>query len=548
MEMRQCSRALLIGIFICAISVVYVTSQIQCQDCNFNGKSNACNIYKNRLFLRNCTTFKNQVNKAVARQIKNLRLLYFESEIVLPENLKEEFPNLEALDIYGGKPTIETKDVNQQKWPKKLTVLKIHNIEGPLSLPNFADSNIKVLDFNNCHNLIDISNISSLTNLEKLVFHDVNHDRSYVSGLKSIPSGIFKKNRQLEEIVFSISFTEDPVILEDNSFEGLINLQSFRLHKSLSKSDLVNLPPHLFQHCPNLQNITWNVTVNTTFPKHFFPPNLKRFHSNNYVYRDKVCGHEITHYTPHHMQFSPEAFDKVIKENLLELSIICTNHGYDDLIGNFASKFVNLEWLALNNNNIKTLKKPNDIPKTVKRLHLKNNPLICDCVTNQTIRELRLRFEKFNGSSFEYKNEFETCSSDLEFMCNLTSTNITIVSILMIIVMFVIILCIFHSRRYQKHHPTFPSDSDLTYDAFIISHDNDKDILINLLTELQDNYNIVTPHDYLLGIQEFENLYKHINISKRIIIVLSEDFFSSFNETVDLKSCLNEALTNYSKR
>ena len=113
---------------------------------------------------------------------------------------------------------------------------------------------------------------------------------------------------------------------------------------------------------------------------------------------------------------------------------------------------------------------------------------------------------------------------------------------------FVIILCIFHSRRYKRHHPKFPSDSDLTYDAFIISHDDDKHILINLLSELNSNYNIVTPHDYLLGIQEFENLFKHMSSSKRIIIILSENFFSSSNETVDLKSCLDEALANYSKR
>ena len=57
---------------------------------------------------------------------------------------------------------------------------------------------------------------------------------------------------------------------------------------------------------------------------------------------------------------------------------------------------------------------------------------------------------------------------------------------------FVIVSCIFYSRRYQKHHPTFPLDSDLTYDAFIISHDKDEDILINLVTELHNNYNIVT--------------------------------------------------------
>ena len=40
---------------------------------------------------------------------KITKILYFVSEIVLPENLQEEFPNPEALDIFGGKPTIETK-------------------------------------------------------------------------------------------------------------------------------------------------------------------------------------------------------------------------------------------------------------------------------------------------------------------------------------------------------------------------------------------------------------------------------------------------------
>ena len=54
---------------------------------------------------------------------KITKILYFVSEIVLPENLQEEFPNPEALDIFGGKPTIETKEVYQQKWRKKLTIL-----------------------------------------------------------------------------------------------------------------------------------------------------------------------------------------------------------------------------------------------------------------------------------------------------------------------------------------------------------------------------------------------------------------------------------------
>ena len=153
---RKYSRTFLIVIFIYAISVVY--SQTQCQDCNYKNKRNNCDRVTNKLLLRNCTTFNNQVNKTVAKNITHLRLLNFESEIVLPGNLKEEFPNLETLDIYGGKSRIRNKQnklplANQQKWSKKLTTLKIHNIDSPFSLPNFANSNIKVLEISTCRNI-----------------------------------------------------------------------------------------------------------------------------------------------------------------------------------------------------------------------------------------------------------------------------------------------------------------------------------------------------------------------------------------------------------
>ena len=508
-------------------------SQTQCQyDCN-HIKNNPCCIKDDVLKLTNCTSWKNQVNKTVAKTITNLRLSYFESEIVLPGNLREEFPNLEKLNIIGAKSTIESEEAtDQQKWSKKLTLLEIHNIKGPLTLPNFANSNIKELQFNGCDNLTDISNISSLTKLEKLIFYRVN-------GLKSIPSGTFKENGKLKELVISSSFRKRPLALTEDSFEGLINLQALEV---VDTFEITNLPPHLFKHCPNLQDITWTLTPNVTFPRHFFPPTLRKFYLNNYL----TCS------SKNHVEFNHESFENVTKENLKELKIMCTSHGYEDLIGNFASKFVNLERLELDNNKITILKNANDIPKTVKFLNLKNNPLVCNCMTNRSIRDLKLRFEKIIGSSsFEYKNEIlknETCSSDLEFSCNVTPANITIVSIIVLLVLIIIVSSVLYSRRYQKHHPKFPPDSDLIYDAFIISHDNDKDILINILTELHKNYNIVTPHDYLLGIQEFENLFKHISTSKRIIMILSEDFFTSTNETVDLKSCLTEALTHYSKR
>ena len=532
MGTKKCSRAFLTVIFICFSICISSEefNQNQCQDCNHNGKSNACDIYKNTLKLKNCTTFKNQVNKTVAKKITNLRLLYFESEIVLPENLQEEFPNLIALEIFGGKPVIETNEVNHQHWPNKLTTLKIHNIEDPLSLPNFANSNIKILDFNDCDNLINISNISSLKKLEYLEFY-------HVEGLNSIPSGIFKENGKLNELIISSSFRRTALVLTEDSFEGLTNLQSLEVVESKSNFEITK-PPHLFKHCSNLQNITWKLTSNVTFPKHFFPPTLQKFHLCQYAQCTSM----------NHLEFSLESFDNVTKENLKELKIACTNHGYDDLIGNLASKFVNLEYLELNNNNITILKNSRDIPETVKHLDLKNNPLVCDCRTNQSIADLELRFKNSNESPFQYNNGNETCSPNFEPLCLLTPANVASVTAPVIIAVIFVSLCVYRKRKHQRHHPTFPSDSDLTYDAFIISHDKDKDILINLLTELNSNYNIVTPHDYLLGIQEFENLLKHISCSKRIIIILSENFFSSSNETLDLKSCLDEALANYSKR
>ena len=521
-------QGILTVIFIC-FSICISSAEFNQNQCQYNCNNthySPCCIKDELLKLKKISSYStwiNQVNETVAKNITSLNLHDIYSEIEIPGNLSEEFPNLKSLKIINGKPTIQTKEVDQQKWPKELTTFEIQNYKGPLYLPNFANSNIKRLVIHSCHNLINISNISSLKQLEKLVFY-------HVDGLNSIPSGIFKENGKLKELVISSSFRETSLVLTEDSFEGLSNLQSLEVVKSLPNFEITNLPPRLFKHCSNLQDITWKLTSNLTFPKHFFPPTLQKFH----LCKSPKCT------SNNHLEFNLESFDNVTKENLKELKISCTNHGYDDLIGNLASKFVNLEHLELNNNKITILKNPNDIPETVKHLNLKNNPLDCDCRTNQSIAGLEIRF---NNDSFKYNN----CSSNVELSCHIIA-NIASVAVAVIVVVIVISSCIYCIRKHQRHHPKFPSDSDLIYDAFIISHDKDKDILINLLSELNRDYNIVTPHDYLLGIQEFENLFKHMSSSKRIIIILSENFFSSSNETVDLKSCLDEALANYSKR
>ena len=98
-------------------------------------------------------------------------------------------------------------------------------------MPNFANSNIKILDFNDCDNLINISNISSLKKLEYLEFY-------HVEGLNSIPSGIFKENGKLNELIISSSFRRTALVLTEDSFEGLSNLQSLEVVKSLPNFEI----------------------------------------------------------------------------------------------------------------------------------------------------------------------------------------------------------------------------------------------------------------------------------------------------------------------
>ena len=211
-------------------------------------------------------------------------------------------------------------------------------------------------------------------------------------------------------------------------------------------------------------------------------------------------------------------------------------------------KFKNLSNLNLIRNNISHLKNPQIFPKSLKFLDLSCNPLKCDCLTIDSIdrfnstenRIIKIQNCKNNYSDV-YSGDF-MCSKEDRSKCQ--TKNYLKNGIVVIIGVLILVLSIL-SYYIVKHSKSRSRSKNYIYDAFIIVHENNYDILASILKKQKkkDGTNYAFTYelrDYDIGKKNSENLRYFLDRSRKIIVIISKHFLESDYYSHDLKKVIED--------
>ena len=328
--------------------------------------------------------------------------------------------------------------------------------------------------------------------------------------------------------------------------------------------NLSDTPKELFKKCSQLQEFRW-IHGSCDFSQEFLTKNYK-LKTFVYVQSKKTCKNGTNIHEK-----------DILNAPMLEhLTIKNTNLNYNKLILDLSSKFKKLKILNLQNNNI-THFENRDYFQKLNTIDLSGNPLKCDCDIISEIKNLELT--KFN-ISFLTKLEVEMWDVDQLFgqrpnslilpeklLCqgkNLTyfedvnkecvtefQTKISIIISSISVLLIVLILIFVYKCTYM--HKTGSNFRKYKKDIFIMVHDNDYDILAEILEKLnndtsENNSNLDVAYelrDFEIGKNDSEQLKYFLKISRKIIIIISKDFLYSNTRIEDFKEAIVDHYDRY---
>ena len=210
-------------------------------------------------------------------------------------------------------------------------------------------------------------------------------------------------------------------------------------------------------------------------------------------------------------------------------------------------KFKNLSSLNLVRNNISHLENPQKFPKSLKYLDLSCNPLQCDCFTIDSIDKFNLTENRIikiknckNNYSDIYSGDFKCLEHD-RTKCQTAYLRNGIV-VLIVLISICILIALYYK---QKHSKSRSRSKNYIYDAFIIVHENNYDILASILKKQKkkDGTNYAFTYelrDYDLGKKNSENLRYFLDRSRKIIVIISKHFLESDYYSHDLKKVIED--------
>ncbi|XP_050411167.1 toll-like receptor 13 [Patella vulgata] len=208
---------------------------------------------------------------------------------------------------------------------------------------------------------------------------------------------------------------------------------------------------------------------------------------------------------------------------------------------NLFEETINMKALDLSHNSIQTITSkmlPKMLRKGLKTISVAGNPLVCKCELVWLIRWIHREPHKF----WDYPNDYR-CLNITERIClNNTAafisvTTVTCIFICVILIASVINKYIWHIKyhiymwRYRPKQLLDIAEKHFAHDVFVAYCVEDGDwVLHDLLPIVEEGENIklcIHERDFLGGQLIIDNIVQHMENSRKVLVVLSNDFARS---------------------
>ncbi|XP_061190211.1 toll-like receptor 4 [Saccostrea echinata] len=232
-----------------------------------------------------------------------------------------------------------------------------------------------------------------------------------------------------------------------------------------------------------------------------------------------------------------------------------------------------LTWIDLSSNQLSSL---NEETRTTLKtfseaqrlaLNLQNNPLHCSCsnikfltwiAQSRKIEFLNLNNYTclFQNSSQKAFNNFTRLLKEMEKECASFTLVIAITSTLLLVAVTVIISRIIHRYRWRirylyyvarrdKRHQTSNKYISYHFDAFVSYADKDREFVIALVKNLEENFNLrlcIHQRDFIPGTDVVDNITNAIHNSRRTVCFLTSHYLKSYWCDVEMNKARIESV------
>ncbi|XP_055956135.1 toll-like receptor 13 isoform X1 [Patella vulgata] len=430
---------------------------------------------------------------------------------ILKQNKK-----LQILNLFGNKISSVTLDFNQ--YLEKL-YLGNNNLR---DLPNFCGPRIFYPNLTNLklqHNKIDNVIPDHINCMKKLDYLDLSangigifktDDFHYLPSLRYL-SLLEQRNPRppftIQERAFNNSHLKELYLtgnilssshLSPQAFDGCVNLQILRLMSNFLGSDIDILNKAL---SPLTSLETLGLGDNSLFSL------------------PKVIGEKL-----HKLKYLDVKFNKI-----------------KSWPANFFKNNTQLSDINLELNVIQTVTRgmfPVQLRNSLKTIRLDNKTFICNCDIYWFIQWMRSEHQKFLGYPKRYR-----CLNITEKVCLNNSETYTVVTIVICVLLLVIVSASFvykyrwHIKyhiyiwRYRQKQLMHIAEKQFVYDVFVsYCVENSNWVFDNLVHNLEEDAHVklcIHERDFLGGKLIIDNIIQHMENSRKILIILSNEFARS---------------------
>nr|QNQ79673.1 toll-like receptor [Anadara sativa] len=167
--------------------------------------------------------------------------------------------------------------------------------------------------------------------------------------------------------------------------------------------------------------------------------------------------------------------------------------------------------------------------KNYKQITLKTYPDGYPCQFPPDLKEKNISFQDFNPTT-------ESCREKEDTRITVASVTFSVIIFMILVTSVFVYQCRWHIRYFiftfkRKTNPEYISEDKFTYDGFVIYSDNDRNwvhnTLINVLEAKEDFSLCIRLRDFEVGKVFVDNIVENMYLSKKIIVVLSNNFVKS---------------------
>ncbi|XP_050401513.1 toll-like receptor 13 [Patella vulgata] len=403
---------------------------------------------------------------------------------------------------------------------KSLTSISINN-NNLDNLPNFCDHQSSfpilrkiTLQGNHIENFFP-ENLNCMDKLEHLNLNE--------NAIVSLKTDYFHSFRSLTWLSIQNQGSPDPLIIQERAFN---NSKILTLMLSINKLSTDHLNEHAFDGCDNLRKLDLS--------KNDFVQNEEKLN----VALAPLKSLKKLYLNRCRLQSIPIVVAKFLQRlNYLYIGLNRIKSWPD----NFFENNTDLQDLNVADNSIQTITNkmlPKMLRERLKIIALGNNPFVCNCELVWLIQWIHREPDKF----FEYPKGY-SCLKITEKICLnntglfISVTTVTCFFIFVIFTMSVIYKYIWHIKyhiymlRYRPGQLLDIAEKHYVYDVFVAYCVEDSDwVRDNLVPIMEEGENIklcIHERDFQGGRLIMDNIVQHMESSRKVLVVLSNDFARS---------------------